>query len=195
VEEFVMKKLIMVSFVLLFFYPKTTFALKCVELPSIESAYEKYDAVIIGYVDGVVRNTQSNQINLRVIKSFKGTEESKIAAEESIAWGTSKTGEEYLYFLIKTDKGWEIPLCSPMMAVADASEELVFLQDKEIPLKNVSVPKGSVVDETPITTSIPTESNVTAPYFINWTAIVVIVILIGVIVFVFIRYTLNKRNL
>jgi hypothetical protein len=60
---------------LVFLFPANTYALSCAQMPSMEQAYEQYDGVIIGLVEGVVRKKESNQIQLTVVKSFKGIQE------------------------------------------------------------------------------------------------------------------------
>ncbi|MCL6460209.1 MAG: hypothetical protein K6T85_19640 [Gorillibacterium sp.] len=188
-----MKKMILVSLILVFscsfFYPKGALALSCAELPTVELAYDKYDAVIIGQVEDVVRNKISNEIKINVLNSFKGIEERKIALAEDITWGAldgpSIKGRTYLFFLRKQNNEWENPLCSPTKLSFDATdEELSFLQNKEIPLKTESVSTQSPINEKLLNTPSP----------INGIEIAVILILIGVTLFAFIRYKKHKSQ-
>ncbi len=170
------KKRLMGMFVFWFVFltlmiPINTFALSCVEIASIEEAYEKYDGVIVARVTEVNRKNEYNKIGLAVSQSFKGVEEDMISLKENATWGNlngpSEVGEAYLFFLRSIDGKWENPLCSPSMKVTEASEALDFLKDKEeIPLNHV----------------VPTE----LPLINLWTAIIS-VILILVIIYTIVR--------
>jgi len=130
-----MKKII--AFVILFAFlcPAHTFALSCAQLPTVESAYDKYDGVILGHVDDIVKKSDQHQLRIKVIKSFKGVDVDQIVAKENMTWGESKKGEQFLYFLTKENSEWESPLCAPLKKAAEASEELKFLEAKgEIPV-------------------------------------------------------------
>ncbi|WP_372660701.1 hypothetical protein [Cohnella sp.] len=138
-----MKVVLLAALLFLLLIPQDVMALSCAELSSIEEAYEKYDAVVIGKVEDVTRNKENNQIKLKVIKSFKSIDDTSILVGENITWGSlwgpSETGQEYLFFLRHKDNGWENPLCSPTMKIADASDQLKYLRDKEIPLNNDTI--------------------------------------------------------
>ncbi|MHA0855509.1 hypothetical protein [Paenibacillus sp. CMAA1364] len=135
--------ILMVSLLLiLMVIPTTTSALSCVEKPTVEQGYEKYDAVIIGYVEDVIRKRDHNQIRLNVMKSFKGVDKQHIVVKEDITWGSlsgpSEIGVEYLYYLTGQEKDWENPLCSPTTNMTDATQDLEFLKGKEIPIETTS---------------------------------------------------------
>jgi hypothetical protein len=138
-----LKKIVSVCLMLLFLAPTPTFALSCAQLPSMDKAYETYDGVIIGQVNKVNFGQENNQITVNVIKSFKGVQSTKLVMSENATWGAlngpSELGQEYVFFLKHRDIGWENPLCSPSTKVADASQELAFLESKEIPLTSSSV--------------------------------------------------------
>ncbi|OAB36719.1 hypothetical protein PMSD_10365 [Paenibacillus macquariensis subsp. defensor] len=138
-------------FIVLMISPTTTYALKCVEMPTGEQGYEEYDGIIIGRVEDVIRKKDNNIIKLKVIKSFKKISEEQISLKENITWGSlrgpSEIGEEYLYYLRQTDSGWENPLCSPTMKVAEAANELTFLQDKEVVINRISTQTQSPSDD------------------------------------------------
>lgn len=160
-----MKKYIGFLFIALFLInlaPAQVNAIKCVEMPTVEKAYEKYDGVIVAHVDEVALNGEGdrNEVSLTVSKSFKGIEKNKLVVDENVTWGVlwgpSVVGEEYLFFLkLSEDGNWENPLCSPTMKLADASEALQFLKYKEILLKKekIAVTKSA----------LPTDSNSNAP--------------------------------
>ncbi|NOV01698.1 hypothetical protein [Paenibacillus planticolens] len=123
--------------------PADASALSCAGPPSVEKSYELYDAVIVANVDDVVRKRNSMELKLTVLTSFKGIEERNLTVAEDLTWGTSERGKPYLFFLKKKDGGWENPLCSPTKMAGDASQELIFLKDKEIPLKAFEEPKAN----------------------------------------------------
>lgn len=183
--------LIMLSiFLVLFISPTTTNALSCAEIPTGEQGYAEYDGVIIGHVEDVVREKDNNVIKLKVIKSFKKIDAEQISVKEDMTWGSlwgpSEVGKEYLYYLKLGIMGWENPLCSPTMNVADAAGEMAFLQDKELPIQGMSdpsespsetseVPRISADDETNKTNeSIPKSTSM------NGTGIVVVVVVLAV---------------
>lgn len=174
-----MKRLVMLLFLVVFLFPANTYALSCAEMPSIEKTYEKYDGVVIGRVEKVVRKKESNQIQLTVVKSFKGTQEHQISADEDITWGAlngpSEVGEQYLFFLRKKGSEWENPLCSPAKKLADASKELEYLKDKEIPLKEVKV-------------AIEPSNLKAANSSIHWAVIVILVGVMGTVLYGLLRY-------
>lgn len=124
--------LVVLLFVL---WPSDAQALKCKALPSLEAKYERYDGIVIGYVEEIGQTGEQKRVDLNVVKSYKGIEDTAITIHEDITWGPSQLGEENLYFLIRTDGGWEHPLCAPTARIDYAAEELEYLRDKEIPLK------------------------------------------------------------
>ncbi|NOU73662.1 hypothetical protein GC098_19930 [Paenibacillus sp. LMG 31458] len=176
-----MNKLIIWIALLVFLFPVNTYALSCAQMPSMEQAYEQYDGVIIGLVEGVVRKKESNQIQLTVVKSFKGIEEHTINVDEDITWGSlngpSEKGVHYLLFLKKKGNEWVNPLCSPSKKLADASKELDYLKDKEVPLKEAKDTTESFIGDN--------MSN-------RWIAIAVFVGLTGAILYKILRY--KKRS-
>lgn len=127
-------------------------ALSCVGF-TVEESYEKYDAVIVGQVNGlepVGRQNDRIRAEVAVIKSFKTIEDKQITALENATWGAghapSEVGEQYLMYLNRTPDGWEQPLCSPGRQISYATEELKWLADKEIPLQALSA-NGDKGDE------------------------------------------------
>ena len=62
---------------------------------------------------------------------------------EDFTWGTSERGKSYLFFLKKKEGGWENPLCSPTKLAGNASGELSFLKEKEIPLNSAESPAAN----------------------------------------------------
>ncbi len=175
-----MKKWLLTSLLLMFLLPAhTSFALSCAQMPSTETAYEKYDGIIIGHVEGVTRTKDHNEIDITVVRSFKEIEVNKLTLEENITWGSlngpSKIGEEYLFFLKKKGAGWENPLCSPTKTASTASKELAFLQSTEIPLKSPPI--------------IPVE-----PSSSKWTVPILIGSSVGICVVGIMRYVKRKDN-
>ncbi len=156
-------------------------ALSCAEIPSVEEAYEKYDGVLIGYVDDVVRTDQNNKIHILVKRSFKGIKENKLIVGEDITWGAfwgpSEKGEEYLFFLRQSNNEWENPLCAPTMKVADASKELEFLKDKEITIQN-----------TPSQTEEPVSRVEVKPDSTSWWIIAMVTVFLGVVGYAIFRF-------
>lgn len=194
-------------FLVLFISPTTTNALSCAEIPTGEQGYAEYDGVIIGQVEDVVREKDNNVIKLKVIKSFKKIDVEQISVRENMTWGSlgrpSEVGEEYLYYLKLGIMGWENPLCSPTMNVADAAGEMAFLEDKEVPIKGVSdpsespsetsgVPRISADDE--INQVIKTNESIPKSTSMNWTGIVVVVVVLAVgVLFVLWRLLSARR--
>jgi len=158
-------------------YSAPTYALSCVEPPPVEEAYKKYDGVIVARVDEVMRQKEWTEVKLTISKSFKGIEQTNISVVEDLTWGSlwgpSKPGEEYLFFLKKMDAGWENPLCSPTRKVADASKELAFLKDKEIPSAKTTIAANSP-DVMPAKLPPSEDLSLTARYPYFWTVIVCI---------------------
>ncbi|AOZ92534.1 hypothetical protein [Paenibacillus crassostreae] len=139
--------------------PTTTHALSCAEMPTGEQGYAEYDGIIIGHVEDVTREKDDNIIKLKVIQSFKKIDKEHLSVKENITWGSlhgpSEIGEEYLFYLRESDSGWENPLCSPTMKVADAGAELLFLQDKEVPVTRISAPTESTLEDNQLGESLP----------------------------------------
>ncbi|GIQ69476.1 hypothetical protein DUZ99_03590 [Xylanibacillus composti] len=158
-----------VSLLLLFTVLNGTpaFALSCVEMPPVEEAYEKYDAVIVGQVDEISRKGEHHEVKVTVQRSFKGVEADQITMIENSTWGNlngpSDAGETYLYFLrITDDEQWENPLCSPSMKAGEAGNELAYLEDKELPITLDPVPVGDSTEadaeEEPFAVNEPSDS-------------------------------------
>lgn len=163
--------------------PGQVSALSCASLLSVDKAYEEYDGVIVGYVEDITRTSKSNELQLKVVTSYKGVEDAGIRVAENITWGAldgpSEKSEEYLFFLKKKDGGWENPLCAPTKKKADASAELAYLKGKEIQLKTTAVQE-----------SAPIETKST-----NWTLIIAILtVVLGVITYGLIRYLKRARR-
>ncbi|WP_020617438.1 hypothetical protein [Paenibacillus daejeonensis] len=119
----------------------TAHALSCVGF-TVEEAYERYEAVIVGQVDAMERYGETgeyNQTEVTVLRSFKTIEDRQLSVLEDAFWGagfaSSEVGGHYLMYLNKTDDGWEQPLCSPGMLIEHKVEDLKWLEDKEIPLQ------------------------------------------------------------
>ncbi|GBF75540.1 hypothetical protein PA598K_03957 [Paenibacillus sp. 598K] len=119
----------------------TAHALSCVGF-TVEEAYERYEAVIVGQVDAIEpfgNKGELNQAEVTVLRSFKTIEDRQLSVLESATWGAgfapSEVGGQYLMYLNKTADGWEQPLCSPGMQIEHKAEDLKWLEDKEIPLK------------------------------------------------------------
>lgn len=150
-----MKKILLLAFALLLLSPMdaaTTYALSCVEIPSVDKAYERYDGIIVGTVDEVTRHDDRHEAKLTVSRSYKGVDKQNISIDEDMTWGAlngpSEVGQQYLFFLNKKEGGWENPLCAPTVKIADASDQLAFLKDKEIPLNNETAPDDTTIAET-----------------------------------------------
>lgn len=147
-----MKKILLAVFLLLVlnqFQPTAeVHALSCVESPTMEKAYEKYDGIIVGQVDQVITketyNDTYNEIQVTVLHSFKGIEINSLTFSENITWGAlngpSQVGTYYLFFLNEQDGNWENPLCSPSKPLDDPEKWPEFFEGKEIPLQQAVVP-------------------------------------------------------
>lgn len=132
-----MKKIVITMFLIsVFFIPKQTYALSCVEPSPPDVAYNEYDAVIIGTVQKIKENNGVKMLTINVDKSFKGVDKKIITVEEDFTWGESELNSDYLYFLKKDGVNWVHPLCSPTTSNVDAADK--YLSDKEeIPLQPV----------------------------------------------------------
>ena len=120
---------------LLLLAPTSANALSCAIIPSIEEAYNRYDAVIVGHVES---RRDSGQLKVKVLESFKGVESSRIKVVEDRTWGNlngpTEENEDHLFFLMMRDGVWENPLCAPSKKVSEAAEELRYLQPFTIEL-------------------------------------------------------------
>lgn len=127
--------------------PQYAAALSCAQPLPIDKLYENSDGIILGEVQKVTRNNDSNTVRVKVHKSYKGVTDASLSLNENVTWGSlwgpSEEGQEYLFFLKKSGSEWENPLCSPTRKQADATKELAFLQGKEIPLNNASAPQDA----------------------------------------------------
>lgn len=184
-----MKKIGLLVLVILLAYPVPASALSCVELPTIEQAYQRYDGVVVGEVLEIGRKGDANEVKLKVLQSFKGVEDQTLLMEENITWGAlngpSEKGEAYLFFLQKQQDGWEHPLCSPTKKTAEAANELDFLKDKEIQLQTTPASEeGMEADQKVLPHQPPTS--------LNGLAIISTLCLIGVIIFA--MYILRKHK-
>ena len=127
-----------------FMHAPNAHALSCVGF-TVEEAYERYEAVIVGQVDAMERyggTDEHNQTEVTVLRSFKTIEDRQLSVLENATWGagfaSSEVGGQYLMYLNKTADGWEQPLCSPGMLIEHKTEDLKWLEDKEIPLKSLN---------------------------------------------------------
>lgn len=194
-----MKKIIPIAMLFLFlnqFYLADTYALSCVEMPPIEKAYEKYDAIIVGHVDKVIRHKDRNEVKITISRSFKGIKQDNIAVDENITWGAlngpSEVGEDYLFFLKSEEGRWSNPLCAPTMKIAEASEQLEFLQSKEIPMK-----RNTDQGEPPHDGNGPAnDKTATGAVPANRTAIAVVIVClaVGVAIYGFVRSRAGKQK-
>jgi len=141
-------KLLLTAILAFVFHPADGHALKCKALPSSEVKYEKYDGIILAQVEDIVQTAEYRQVGLKVLKSYKGIDDRTVTIYEDVDWGPSNVGEENLYFLLQTDRGWENPRCSPTDRADYAGEELEFLSDKELPLQPVPAPITETADVT-----------------------------------------------
>lgn len=108
--------------------PSTSYALDCaIEKP--DQAFDVYDAVIVGTVDGVKKNKTNKTVTVNVEKSLKGVVNKTITVTEDLNWGISRANETYLYYLMKSENAWISPLCSPTSS--DLSLVNQYLADKE----------------------------------------------------------------
>lgn len=136
-----------------FMHAPTAHALSCVGF-TVEEAYERYEAVIVGQVDAMERydgTGEHNQTEVTVLRSFKTIEDRQLSVLENATWGagfaSSEVGGQYLMYLNKTADGWEQPLCSPGMLIEHKTEDLKWLEDKEIPLKPLDADDNGPVSE------------------------------------------------
>ncbi|MBD2869179.1 hypothetical protein [Paenibacillus arenilitoris] len=177
---------LMLLFLFTIFYPNASYALSCANIPPIETAYERYDGVVVGKVEEIVATSVSNELQVKVLRSFKGIEAQSLTIQEDITWGSwhgpSVKGETYLFFLYEKATGWENPLCSPTEKVADQADVDPYLEGKDIPLKPAPQAKSMVIES----------SNNAVPSQANWMAITVSLLFIGFVLFRFIHY-LKKR--
>jgi len=109
-------------------------ALKCMEQPNIEENVKHYDGIIAAQVNKITDSKHTNILKLKVLQSFKNVRESSIKVYENADWGTSMEGESYLFYLKQDEGKWELPLCSPTKPLDEATDDLAYLKDREIPL-------------------------------------------------------------
>ncbi|WP_438491518.1 hypothetical protein [Paenibacillus sp. IHBB 3054] len=147
------KAALLVLLFTLFLPAPSTSALSCVQLLSMEAAYDTYDGVVIGHVEDVVQTSHNNQIHMTIVRSFKAITEPSLLVDENMAWGAmngpSEEGRDYLFFLKQKDGKWENPLCSPSVKISDAYVDLEFLKDKEISFSPSPSPALSPAAESP----------------------------------------------
>ncbi|MBY0011872.1 hypothetical protein [Paenibacillus typhae] len=146
--------------IMLFLPADSSLALSCVQLPTVEQAYDRYDGIVIGHVDKVSPSDDcsSNELHITVKRSFKTITEHSLILKENITWGAlngpSETGKDYLFYLKQTDGQWENPLCSPSAIISSNAAGPEYLQDKEITLLPAPQPpaddNSSLADNTPI---------------------------------------------
>jgi hypothetical protein len=125
--------------------PRFASALSCSMILSIEVNYEKYDGVILARLMKVTRTEDDPpSVQVRVLQSYKGVTDSRLSIRGLPFWGEpSQEGQTYLFFLNKTEAGWEYPICSPVSPEENMTAwELAFLKEKEIPLNEVSESSG-----------------------------------------------------
>ncbi|QPC47618.1 hypothetical protein [Mangrovibacillus cuniculi] len=132
-----MKKLLLaVCFLSVFFFPKQTQALSCIEPPSANITFKQYDGVIIGEVQEIERKSNVLLLTVEVKKSYKGVEDKVIKLYEDVTWGTSIKGTEYLFYLNKENGKWIHPLCAPTTTKVNneffEGKEELLLKEKEV---------------------------------------------------------------
>ncbi|MFD0589119.1 hypothetical protein ACFQZE_14045 [Paenibacillus sp. GCM10027627] len=122
--------LMMALFVLGLLLSTEADALKCMEPPPIQKAYDDYDGVALASVDKIKTRRDHRIVQLTILENFKGLEKKTIKVKENVSWGLSVEGKRYVYFLEKNEDGsWENPLCSLMKEEAAAGEQLEFLRE------------------------------------------------------------------
>jgi len=180
--------LLLILFLMLL--PSQAFALSCVEIPTKEAAYEKYDGIIIGKVKEVVRKKEHNEVKLEVVKSYKAIDQTLLSVNENITWGAlsgpSEVGEQYLFFLKKEGTEWENPLCAPSNKVSESANELDFLKDKEIPLPSPSKesigPSGNASEQAePLIGKVGKEASSGVPLTIAIPIVLIILVLLTLV--------------
>ncbi len=128
--------------------PRYASALSCQMILSIEMNYEKYDGVILARLMKVTHAEDDSPIvQVRVLQSYKGVSDSRLSIKGLPFWGEpSQEGQTYLFFLNKTEAGWEYPVCSPVSPEENMTAwELAFLKGKEIPLTEVPESSGASI--------------------------------------------------
>lgn len=149
-----MRVLLGLAILFLLIQPTQAQALSCVAPPSPKEAYAQYDAVVVGSVTQVKSDGAVNRVRLTVSDSYKGVRQNELTVLENATWGAlwgpSAVGETYLFYLMHTEDGWENPLCAPSRRIADAQDDLAFLQGKELPASGAS---GQPTDASPPVTS------------------------------------------
>ncbi len=137
-----MRVLLGMAILFLLIQPAQAQALSCASLPSPKEAYQQYDAVVVGSVTQVESDGRMNRVQVTVTSSYKGVKQKELTVLENAtwgaAWGPSVVGETYLFYLMNTADGWESPLCGPSRRIADAQDDLAFLQNKELPMSGAS---------------------------------------------------------
>ncbi len=128
-------------------HPRYAAALSCVPPKPIDVLYDSSDGIVLAKVEKMARAPENiTNVQIRVLQSYKGVTETNLSVIENSDWGSfwgpSEKGQTYLFFLQKTEAGWENPLCSPTRKEAEAAKELVFLKGKEIPLTEVPESSG-----------------------------------------------------
>ncbi|MFD1032368.1 hypothetical protein [Metaplanococcus flavidus] len=132
-----MKKILVLVFICSnLLIPSRSFALSCAEPPTMDAAFEEYDAVLIGSVEKVESNDTNRKLTIDVEKSFKGVNETKIAVAEDVTWGESRENATYLFFLDKEGEKWIHPLCSPTIHNTYLADEY-FADKEELTLQEV----------------------------------------------------------
>lgn len=137
-----MRVLLGLALLFLLIQPTQAQALSCASLPSPKEAYQQYDAVLVGSVRQVESDGNVNRVQVTVASSYKGVKQKELTVLENAtwgaAWGPSVVGETYLFYLKHTADGWENPLCAPSRRIADAQDDLAFLQNKVMPVRDAS---------------------------------------------------------
>jgi len=125
---------------LLWISPPQASALSCALADSVEESFARYDGVAVGRVIAIVPGNETNELRIDISRSFKGVEFASLTVSENAFWGAydgpSEVGEEYLFFLTRTDEGaWEHPLCAPSAKTSTAARELEALEELgDVPL-------------------------------------------------------------
>jgi len=148
-----MRALLSLAILFLLIQPAQAQALSCAAPPSPKEAYQQYDAVVVGSVTQVESDGKMNRVQVIVTSSYKGVKEKELTVLENAtwgaAWGPSVVGETYLFYLANTADGWESPLCGPSRRIADAQDDLAFLQGKELPVSDAPGQSASTSPRAP----------------------------------------------
>ncbi|MFB9325131.1 hypothetical protein ACFFSY_04235 [Paenibacillus aurantiacus] len=131
----------------------SAYATKCVQATNVEESYNKYDAVVLGYVKQKHSGVDGSRIDFQVMQGFKGMEPGAITIadnSESNLLTNSDAPDEELYLLyLNNDNGeWEHPICAPSARANAAGEDLTYLLSHaatSAPVEKSGLSKGNTV--------------------------------------------------